>query len=411
MWTRCRLYVMSGCPSFTRSCLFPILPSFLTGYNFLLFRLHSSKIYPGSILDSWCQVRICLQSLFNKPKRQDIIMNDTPLPYRWSCHLVHTVEYLAHQPVPSISLFPGRACLMMFFSDVIEKITIIIIKILLRLPSIEKKNSLTFESGDSLRRFIQPRASVLVPQDSQWTGCLSDQIPGPASPPTDHQKLEMVLSFLRSMSCQDVIFTPDQKEFGNGTGLKTLSALEELVSREKSKLTLEKAELTLLKKSWRVKRTNIRGISPNWMVWVLHTVLYTLNIRFWQGPFLFWHLSHWSVSFRFFFSSCRFFRFSSSFAISNLLSISRVPKFFKSVVETSNCSFPPVFSSRSLSSSGSDWFQVDHSIADRLLRLLFLFSGLFLSFKLPCLVPFSSLFVRLISIPIFRSIFQGFPLR
>ena len=73
--------VMSGCPSFTHSCLFPILPSFLTGYNFLLFRLHSSKIYPGSILDSLCQVRICLQSLFNKPKRQDIIMNDTP-PYR-----------------------------------------------------------------------------------------------------------------------------------------------------------------------------------------------------------------------------------------------------------------------------------------------------------------------------------------
>ena len=150
---------------------FPNLTSFLTGYNFLLFLSYSSKSYPGSILDSWCQVRICLQSLFGKPKRKpgqvtsrrsrsydhtdpddySYSMNSLALsqPHRVFCicricrtfefenraYMLRslqgsewyaspppvilppcTVEYLAHQPVPSICLFPSRAYVLRIFS-------------------------------------------------------------------------------------------------------------------------------------------------------------------------------------------------------------------------------------------------------------------------------------------------------
>ena len=105
-------------------------------------------------------------------------------------------------------------------------------------PSHHRKCCTVTEATSVADQIHRTMASILVSQPPTGLRFTMDRMlirpnSRPRFAPTDHQKLEMVLSFLRSMSCQDVLFTVDKRQFGNGTGLKTLlvSALEELVGK------------------------------------------------------------------------------------------------------------------------------------------------------------------------------------
>jgi hypothetical protein len=68
------------------------------------------------------------------------------------------------------------------------------------------------------------------PHDHQWTACLLDHVTGPASPPTDYEKLKMLFALSSTLLPQEMMFATAQKQFGNSSGLKTLSSLDEPAS-------------------------------------------------------------------------------------------------------------------------------------------------------------------------------------
>jgi hypothetical protein len=75
--------------------------------------------------------------------------------------------------------------------------------------------------------------SVVLPPSGphEWTACLLDHVSGPASPPTDYKKLKMLFALSSTLLPQEMMFATAQKQFGNSSGLKTLSSLDGLLRK------------------------------------------------------------------------------------------------------------------------------------------------------------------------------------